>query len=359
MSGTERPSQQASGDTGVTERPKPLVASDVVLQDFRFLPIDITRLFGSRFHAIASDSEWRAGVTLWLKSYHQVPAGSLPNDDIELARLAEFGRNLKDFRKVKQVALYGWIECTDGRLYHHVVAEKVNEAWAKKQQHRGRASLGAAKRWGKQQKLSAKSKDKDAVALAESPASPHLTDMPQASIMDASSIPQACLKHPSSMLEASYKHASSTPEALPKQSLRMLRDRDRDTKKDDTICAEPSADVSALPADVFITLPLVDGTEHVITTADIAFWRTTYPAVDVEQGFRSMRAWLTTNPSRRKTRKGVGRFVNAWLEREQNRGGAGVTTALRGTRPSGDLFERNRRTAAEWAAKLKAKEGAQ
>ena len=38
--------------------------------------IRINRLFGSSFHARASDAEWRAGVTLWLKSFHQVPAGS-------------------------------------------------------------------------------------------------------------------------------------------------------------------------------------------------------------------------------------------------------------------------------------------
>ena len=180
-------------------RPAPLVPRDAVLQDFRFLPIDIGRLFGSRFHAIASDAEWRAGVTLWLKSYHQTPAGSLPNDDIELARLAEFGRNLKKFLKIKKIALHGWIECADGRLYHRVVAEKVNEAWTRKQMQRERSRKGNAKRWGSEAKHnegSAHYATSDAV-VSSPPRTP-------------SGIPQASFRHP----------------------LSIPRDRDRDRDRD-------------------------------------------------------------------------------------------------------------------------------
>ena len=114
----------------LTTAPEPLTPADCDLRDFSFMPLDIVRLFGSEFHARASDAEWRAGLTLWLKSYHQVPAGSLPDDDIALARLAEFGRDLRAWRKVKAGAMRGWRLCSDGRLYHPVVAEKVNEAWA-------------------------------------------------------------------------------------------------------------------------------------------------------------------------------------------------------------------------------------
>jgi hypothetical protein len=126
----------------------PLTPPDCDLRDFGFMPLDIVRLFGSEFHALATDSEWRAGVTLWLKSFHQVPAGSLPNDDIALARLAEFGRNLRSWNKVKAGALRGWRLCSDGRLYHRVVAEKVNDAWARKLAMRERGRKGNEKRWG-------------------------------------------------------------------------------------------------------------------------------------------------------------------------------------------------------------------
>ncbi len=128
---------------------EPLTPPDCDLRDFPFMPLDITRLFSSRFHAIADDGQWRAGVTLWLRSFHQVPAGSLPDDDIELARLAEFARDVKAWRKVRAMALHGWIKCTDGRLYHPVVCEKALEAWERKRAQRERSRRGNEARWGK------------------------------------------------------------------------------------------------------------------------------------------------------------------------------------------------------------------
>ena len=110
------------------ELPAPLTPSAGDLRNFPFTPIFRARLFGSSFHARTSDSEWRAGVTLWLKSWDQVPAGSLPDDDIDLCRLAELGRDLKTWSEVKPGAMRGWIKCSDGRWYHPVVAEGVNEA---------------------------------------------------------------------------------------------------------------------------------------------------------------------------------------------------------------------------------------
>lgn len=125
---------------------KPLLSGGVDLRDFAFMPLDIGRLFNSEFHAKSTDAEWRAGVTLWLKSWHQVPAASLPSDEVSLARLAEFGRDLKGWRKVRDGALYGWIECSDGRLYHPVVAEKAREAWERKCAQRDRTEKARAAR---------------------------------------------------------------------------------------------------------------------------------------------------------------------------------------------------------------------
>jgi hypothetical protein len=133
----------------LSELPDPLVPAEVDLRDFQFLPIDITRLFDSEFHARASDGEWRAGMTLWLKSFHQVPAASIPDDDVLLARLAEFGRDVEAWRGVKGVALHGWVKCADGRWYHPVVAEKALEAWDKRKSASARGKAGNAKRWQK------------------------------------------------------------------------------------------------------------------------------------------------------------------------------------------------------------------
>lgn len=128
--------------------PFPLVPADVDLRDFPYMPVDIVRLFGSEFHALSDDAAWRAGVTLWLKSFHQVPAASIPNDDVALARLAELGRDLRAWKKIRATALRGWVECSDGRLYHPVVATKALEAWIEKLVQRRKAAAGNGKRWG-------------------------------------------------------------------------------------------------------------------------------------------------------------------------------------------------------------------
>jgi hypothetical protein len=116
----------------------PFTPPDCDLRDFAFMPIDIVRLLGSEFHARASDGAWRAGVTLWLRAWHQVPAGSLPDDDISLCRLAELGRDMRTWKKIKDDALRGWAKGSDGRLYHPTVSEKVAEAWDRKLRQRHR-----------------------------------------------------------------------------------------------------------------------------------------------------------------------------------------------------------------------------
>jgi len=135
--------------------PDPPVPAHVDLRDFSYMPMEVARLFGSEFHAQSNDAEWRAGVTLWLKSFHQVPAASLPEDDIGLARLAELGRDVRTWRRIKNGALRGWVRCRDGRLYHGVVAEKALEAWIEKLGNRKSSAIGNAKRWGSEFDLAA------------------------------------------------------------------------------------------------------------------------------------------------------------------------------------------------------------
>lgn len=127
--------------------PEPLTPADCDLRSFVYMPVDIIRLFSSEFHAKATDAEWRAGFTLWLKSYHQVPAGSIPDDDVILARMAELGRDVDGWKALRAMALHGWVKCSDGRLYHPTVCEKACEAWEQKRGYRDRGRAGAEKRW--------------------------------------------------------------------------------------------------------------------------------------------------------------------------------------------------------------------
>ena len=76
--------------------------------------------------------------------------------------------------------------------------------------------------------------------------------------------------------------------------------------------SEPEADVEALI--------LNDGSEWRPTEALFAEYVRLYPNVDVKQQFNVMRSWCLSNPKKRKTKRGITRFVNSWLTREQDKG---------------------------------------
>ena len=44
-------------------------------------------------------------------------------------------------------------------------------------------------------------------------------------------------------------------------------------------------------------------------------YQAAYPDIDIQQEFQKMKAWLLSNPQRRKTLKGMPRFINSWLSR--------------------------------------------
>lgn len=70
-----------------------------------------------------------------------------------------------------------------------------------------------------------------------------------------------------------------------------------------------------------ILLPLIDKTDYNVPLPKIKKWSEAYPSVDVDQELKKMAAWLTSNPTKKKTRKGIDRFINNWLAREQDKGG--------------------------------------
>ena len=84
-------------------------------------------------------------------------------------------------------------------------------------------------------------------------------------------------------------------------------------------CAEPETG-STPPV---IGLPLNDGTEYGVTEEQCREWADLYPAVDVLQQLRNMRGWLLSNKERRKTKRGISRFITGWLSKEQDRGRSG------------------------------------
>jgi hypothetical protein len=119
----------------------PLTTPECDLRDYPWMPVDCARLLTSETWILGTADQKVAAFTLWAKSWHQVPAGSLPDNDRVLAALSEAGAK---WAKVREHALRGWVKCSDGRLYHPVVAEKAVEAWRLKLAQRARTEAARA-----------------------------------------------------------------------------------------------------------------------------------------------------------------------------------------------------------------------
>jgi hypothetical protein len=117
----------------MTVFPAPLVPTECDLRNFSFMPLDVVRLRDSDLAAIDEPEAFRSSVIAWCVAWHQTPAASLPDDDRTLARLLGYGRDIAGWQQIRKAGgLHGFIRCSDGRLYHPVVAEKAREAWEKK-----------------------------------------------------------------------------------------------------------------------------------------------------------------------------------------------------------------------------------
>ncbi len=163
--------------------PQPFVPADVDLNGFEFMPLYGERLRTSDHNSGCSDAEFRASINLWWSAWLQVPAASLPNDEVMLCRLADLGRDLKAWKKVRAAAMRNFVLCTDGRYYHSFLAPIALEAWDQRVKARLKGKNGAAKRWGGHQKIAGAV---DNHAPATENASPgHRKRMPQPSESDA------------------------------------------------------------------------------------------------------------------------------------------------------------------------------
>jgi len=115
----------------------PLTPADCDLRGMPYMPLFGDRLFGSATWIAASPEAKVAALRLWWRSFaHEVPAGSLPNDDQLLADYAGYGVAVKAWQKIKTQAMRGWVLCSDGRLYHRTVAEVALEAWEQRKRNR-------------------------------------------------------------------------------------------------------------------------------------------------------------------------------------------------------------------------------
>jgi hypothetical protein len=65
-----------------------------------------------------------------------------------------------------------------------------------------------------------------------------------------------------------------------------------------------------------------DGTDWQPTDEQLLNWQHAYPEVNVFAELNVMAVWLDSNEPKRKTERGMPRFVNSWLSRANQKGGS-------------------------------------
>lgn len=107
-------------------------------------------------------------------------------------------------------------------------------------------------------------------------------------------------------VEPSWNQDGSTLEPENRED----KDKNRIDKVNSSIssCAEKLSGISII---------LNDGTEFEISEDYIEKMKPLFPGVNVRAEMRKMSAWCINNPSRRKTKRGVTRFINSWLSSAQ------------------------------------------
>lgn len=146
--------------------PAPLTTEADEIVNYDSFMLNVDRLMASELFALSNGDEFKAAVALWCRAWKQKPAGSLPNDDRALAAFSGAGRNWK---RVKAMALRGFIPCSDGRLYHAVLCEDVRRAAEQKRKRaeRTRAATEARKAHRHDERNEQRNDDRNDVTLSQ------------------------------------------------------------------------------------------------------------------------------------------------------------------------------------------------
>jgi len=255
----------------------PLTPPDCDLRDFGYMPLDVRRLLTSDTWLEAADDPklGHALICLWCESWHEVPAGSLPDNERVLARFAMCDRD--EWARIRERALEGWIRCSDGRLYHPVVAEKARDGWLEKVAYRERKEEFSNKqraranmRWG---------------GRAEGDAAGNATAMPRHEAGNAAEMPMK---------------GTGTGTGT------------KENKKEDTALRTDRRPASRSGESYAFESGVIR-----LNAGDLARWRAAYPALSLEAELLSLSEWAGRPETRSKWFNG---FQGALTKRQRDHG---------------------------------------
>lgn len=125
----------------MTDFPDPLLPIDIDVRDLDGFMLNVERLMSSELMALSSHEVIAAALFLWCRAWKQMPAASLPDDDQVIAAFARLP--LKKFLALKPKIIRGFVKCSDGRLYHKVLADEALAAYGRKKAFRDRREKDA------------------------------------------------------------------------------------------------------------------------------------------------------------------------------------------------------------------------
>lgn len=105
-------------------------------------------------------------------------------------------------------------------------------------------------------------------------------------------------------------------------SAKYCRPKDTSTKypsTKDNVDSSDAAEVSSTSPTVIQLCTNKKNEFFDITKQHIDDFKKWYPNVDVMQELNKIQAWLVSNPTKRKTKRGMMSFVNRWLSKEQDK----------------------------------------
>ena len=145
-------------------------------------------------------------------------------------------------------------------------------------------------------------------------------------------------------LNTNESNCIQTPANVPVIQSESISESNTESNPD--ICTEPRG----VPV---LSILLNDKSEYEIYQVDVDEWQELYQAVDVMQELRKMKGWCKDNPTRRKTRNGIRRFINSWLAKVQDRGGSSpyLPHQQTGQSKTADSLHQSYDMMAGWAAK--------
>lgn len=113
------------------------IARDQRLPTHYFFPLQFNRWLNSGLHLKATYEVQGLAIALFCLAQNQTPVGTLPYDDVLLARLLRIEESRwKDLCRSSVSPLHGWELCTsDGeiRYMHHVVVEVLSDVLARRE----------------------------------------------------------------------------------------------------------------------------------------------------------------------------------------------------------------------------------